>query len=172
MFDQTLRMTSKLVAFVAVMGATANLLGFFAIPIGPTKFHLLQLPIILAGLSLGPWIGGLVGFVGAAVMAYTTLNPYLLLGNAILGFSVGAMYSHLKGMKGIPLLPQLISLLGAYIVQSPYVYVTDVFLMAMPSLLVQTVILPKLFVEDVISVLLCHPILFRVNIEKLIRQER
>ena len=165
---QRQRMTSKLVAFVAVMGATANLLGFFAISMGPTKFHLLQLPIILAGLSLGPWIGGLVGFVGAAVMAYTTLNPYLLLGNAILGFSVGALYSRLKG-KGIPLVPQLISLIVAYIVQSPYIYVTDVFLMAMPSQLVQAVILPTLFVEDVISVLLCHPILFRVNIERLIR---
>ena len=163
------KMTSKLVAFVAVMGATANLLGFFAIPLGPTRFHLLQVPIILAGLSLGPWIGGLVGFVGAGVMAYNTLNPYLLLGNAILGFSVGAVYSRLKRRKGIPLLPQLISVIVAFIVQSPYVYVTDVFLVGMPSPLVQTVILPILFVEDVISVLLCHPILFRVDIEKLIR---
>ncbi len=98
MLHQQQRITSKRVAFVAVMGATANLLGFRAIPIGPTKFHLMQLPIILTGLSLGPWIGGLVGLVGSAVMAYTLVppNPYILLGNAILGFFVGAFYSRLK----------------------------------------------------------------------------
>ncbi len=75
-------------------------------------------------------------------------------------------------MRGIPLLPQLISLLGSYVIQSPYVYVTDVFpvfLIGMPSQVVLTGILPKLLVEDLISVLLSHLILFRVNIAELVR---
>jgi len=65
--------------------------------------------------------------------------------------------------------PQVISMLGAYIVQFPYVYVTDVYLMPMPSAVVLTVILPKLLLEDITSVLLSHFILFRVNIAEILR---
>ena len=65
---QDQRLTSKLIAFIAVMCAVANVLGFFTIPIGITEIHLMQLPIILTGLALGPWTGGLVGFIGATVV--------------------------------------------------------------------------------------------------------
>lgn len=165
------RLTSKLFAFIAVMCAVANVLGFFTIPFGITEIHLMQLPIILTGLALGPGAGGLVGFIGAAVMAFRLLppNPYILVGNGILGFMTGAFYSRLKKMKEKPIIPQVISVLGAYIVQFPYVYVTDVYLMPIPSAIVLTVILPKLLLEDVISVLLAHLILFRVNIAEILR---
>ena len=85
---QTTRLTTKLIAYLAVMCAVTNVLGFFTIPIGVAEIHLMQLPIILTGLALGPWTGGLVGFIGAAVMAFRLQppNPYILLGNAILGF--------------------------------------------------------------------------------------
>ena len=164
-------LTSKLIAFIAVMCAVANVLGFFTIPIGIAEIHLMQLPIILTGLALGPWIAGLVGFVGAAVMAFRLRppNPYILIGNAILGFMAGMFYSRLKNMRGRPIIPQLISVLGAYIVQFPYVYVTDVYLMPIPSHIVLMLILPKLLIEDVISVLLSHFILFRVDIAKILR---
>ena len=153
------------------MCALANVLGFFTIPLGVTEIHLMQLPIILTGLALGPGAGGLVGFIGAAVMAFRLRpsNPYILLGNAILGFFTGLFYSRLKRMKVRPVIPQVISVLGAYIVQFPYVYVTDVYLMPMPSTVVLTVILPKLLMEDFISVLLAHVVLFRVDIAKILR---
>jgi len=70
-------------------------------------------------------------------------------------------------MKGKPVVPQAISVLAAYIVQVPYIYVTDVYLMPLPSQVVLTIILPKLLLENVISVLLCHFILFRIDITKL-----
>jgi len=145
-------------------------LGFFTIPLGIAEIHLMQLPIILAGLALGPGAGGLVGFIGAAVMAFRLRppNPYILLGNAILGFFTGLFYLRLKKIKGRPIIPQVISVLGAYIVQFPYVYATDVYLMSIPSAVVLMVILPKLLLEDIISVLLSHFILFRVKIAEIL----
>ena len=94
MAQKNLRLTSKLVAFIAVMCAVANILGFLTIPLGIAEIHLMQLPIILTGLALGPGAGGLVGFLGAAVMAFRLRppNPYILLGNAILGFFTGLFY--------------------------------------------------------------------------------
>ena len=164
------RMTSKLITFVATMCAVANVLGLFAISIGTTKIHFMQLPIILSGLALGPWVGGLVGFIGAAAMAFNLapINPYLLLGNAILGFFTGLFYLYLRKMKVRPIIPQVISVLGAYIVQAPYVYATDVYFMSMPPSFVLA-ILVKLLLEDAISVLLSHVILFRVNIAQILR---
>jgi len=172
MSRQNQRLTSKLIAFTAVMCAVANVLGlFFSIPIGLTKIHLMQLPIVLSGLALGPWIGGLVGFIGATTMAFNLPSPnlYILPGNAILGFFTGLFYLRLKKMKGRPIIPQMISVLGAYIFQFPYVYVTDVYLMPLTSGYVLTVILPKLLLEDVISALLAHFILFRVKITEILR---
>ncbi len=65
-------------------------------------------------------------------------------------------------------MPQLISVVAAYLVQAPYVYVTDAFLMSIPSSVVLTVILPKLLVEDVVSALLAHLILFRLDLTQLL----
>lgn len=171
MLQSNQKLTSKLIAFIAIMCAVANVLGFFTIPIGVAEIHLMQLPIILTALALGPKAGGLVGLIGAAVMAFRLRppNPYILLGNAVLGLMTGAFYSRLKKMRGRPIISQVISVLGAYIIQFPYVYVTDVYLMSMPSTVVLTVILPKLLLEDLISVLLAHFILFRVNIAEILR---
>ena len=171
MAQKNSRLTSKLVAFIAVMCAVANILGFLTIPLGIAEIHLMQLPIILTGLALGPGAGGLVGFIGAAVMAFRLHppNPYILLGNAIRGFFTGLFYLRLKKIKGRPIIPHVISVLGAYITQFPYTYVTDVYLMPIPPAIVLTVILPKLLVENMISVLLAHLTLFRVNIAEILR---
>jgi len=40
---KNVKITSKQIAFIAVMRALANVLGFFAIPIGLTSIHLMQL---------------------------------------------------------------------------------------------------------------------------------
>lgn len=168
---QNQKFTSRLVAFIAVMCAVANVLGFFTIPLGIAEIHVMQLPIILTGLALGPGAGGLVGFLGAAVMAFRLRppNPYILLGNAMLGFFTGLFYLHLRKMKGRPIIPQVICVMGAYVLQVPYVYVTDVYLMSMPSAIVLTGILPKLLLEDTISVLLAHFTLFRIRIAEILR---
>lgn len=156
---------TKQIAFIAVMSALANILGYLSIPIGTTKIHFMQLPIILTALAFGAIAGSVVGFIGATVMALTlpTPNLFLLPGNALLGFLTGFFYSRLRDMKP-PILPQLIALIAAMVIQFPYVYVTDVYFVSMPSPVVLYTILPKLFVEDIISLFIAHIILFRVDI--------
>lgn len=165
------RITSRKIAFTSVMCALSNVLGLFTIPIGLTSIHLIQFPIILTGLSLGPWAGGLVGFIGALTMAYrlTPPNPFIIPGNAILGILTGLFYLRLKKMRGSPIVPQVVSVIGAYILQSPYVYVTDVYLARIPSQIVLAVLLPSLLIEDLVSVLLSHLVLFRVNVAEALR---
>jgi uncharacterized membrane protein len=162
---------TKFVAFVAAMGALSNVLGFIVVPVGPMTFHLIQLPIVFSGLAVGPLAGGLVGFFGAFVMAFTLSkpNPYIVVGNAILGFLTGTFYSKLRHMSRRSILPQVISVVLAYALQMPYVYVTDVYLMGMPSPVVLG-ILVVLLVEDVISTMISHVILYRVNINEFLSQ--
>ena len=165
------RISSRFIAFVIIMSAIANVLGLAAIPIGVMSIHFMQLPIILAGLAAGPLAGGFVGFVGAIVMALTTpkgINPYIPLGNAILGFFTGLFYLGLRKMVKKPIVPQVISAMGAFAVQAPYTYVTDVYLMSMSPPVVYGILL-KLLIEDLISVLICSLILYRVNIEEMLR---
>jgi uncharacterized membrane protein len=163
--------TAKRIAFIAIMSSLANVLSLFSIPIALTSIHLTQLPIILAALSLGRWDGGLVGFVGGVIMAYrlTPANPYILFGNAILGYFTGYFFSNLKKMKTRPIIPHVISVLAAFLVQAPYLYLTDVYLILIPSNVVLTIILPKLLIEGVISVLICHLVLFRFNVGRKLK---
>jgi len=86
-------------------------------------------------------------------------------GNAILGFFSGLFYSKIRGMKTRPIVPQLIAVLAAYLVQAPYIFVTDVYLMAMPVPIVLA-IMAVLFLEDIISAFICHAILYRIDIRK------
>jgi hypothetical protein len=113
---------------------------------------------------------GIAGFLGPISMAYrlSPINLYILLGNAILGFFTGFFFTHLKEIKGRPAVPQVISVLAAYIIQAPYNYATDVYLMPLPSQVVLTIILPKLLLENIISALLCHFILFRIDIQNIV----
>ncbi len=152
------------------MSGLANILGYLSIPIGTTTIHFMQLPIILSGLALGSLAGGIVGFIGATVMAFTlpTPNPFILLGNAILGFFTGFFYLRLKGKKP-PIVPQFLAVIGAIIINFPYVYFTDVYLMSMASPLVLSLILPKLLLEDIISLLVAHVILFRIKIANMLQ---
>ena len=165
------KITAKSIAFIAIMSSLANVLSMFSIPIELTSIHLTQLPIILAALSLGRWSGGLVGFVGSVVMAYrlTPPNPYILFGNAILGYFSGFFFYHLKKLKTRSIIPHMASVLAAFLVQTPYLYLTDVYLMAIPANVVLSIILPKLLIENIISILICHVLLFRVNLDRILK---
>lgn len=152
------------------MIALANILGFFVVQMGPVRIHFLQVPIILAALALGPVPGAVVGFLGVIANAFTLptgVNPYLLPGNAILGFFVGLINRRISKRFKRPIFPQAISVFLAFIIQSPYVYLTDVYLVGMPGLLVQT-ILGTLLLEDVVSVVISHAVLFRIDVAKLL----
>lgn len=163
---------TRFVAFVTVMSGLSNVLGLLVIPMGPITLHLIQLPIVFAGLAAGPVAGGLVGFFGAFVMAFTLTkpNPYIIGGNVILGFLTGALYSRMRQLSSRPVIPQVISVVFAYMLQMPYVYVTDVYLMGMPYPVVAGII-GVLLVEDLISALISHVILYRVDVNTLLAHE-
>jgi uncharacterized membrane protein len=167
-----MKLNSRLAAFVATMGALANVLGLLVVPAGVVNIHFTQIPVLLAGLSVGPVSGAFVGFIGFVTSAsrLPRANPYILGGNAILGFFTGLFYSRIRRMKAKPIVPQTIAVLAAYLVQAPYVFITDVYLMAMPIPIV-LLIMGVLLVEDVIGVFVCHPILFRIDIRKVLFQE-
>lgn len=163
---------TRFIAFVAVMSALSNVLAFFVIPAGAVTLHLIQLPIVFAGLAVGAVAGGLVGFFGAFTMAFTLAkpNPYLTLGNAILGFLIGAFYARIRGWSRKPIVPQVISVVLAYVVQAPYVYLTDVYGMGMPQVIVVS-IMGVLLIEDLISALISHLILYRIDVGAVLTQD-
>ena len=59
----------------------------------------------------------------------------------------------------------MIAVLAAYGVQAPYVFLTDVYLMAMPVSIVLP-IMGVLLIEDIVSVFICHTVLYRIDIRK------
>ncbi len=162
-----MKLDSRVMAFVATMSGLANVLGLFVAHTGVVNIHFSQIPVILAGLGVGPLSGAFVGFFGFVIAAFRLprANPYIMGGNAILGFFSGLFYSKIRGMKTRPIVPQLIAVLAAYLVQAPYIFVTDVYLMAMPVPIVLA-IMAVLFLEDIISAFICHAILYRIDIRK------
>ena len=72
-------------------------------------------------------------------------------------------------MRGRPIILHVISVLGAYVVQSLHVYATDVYLTPLAAGYVLAVIIPKLFIEDVISVLFTYFKIFRVDVSKALQ---
>ncbi len=164
--------STKQIALIIILSALANVLGFppFSIPLGEAKIHFMQLPIIFAGLAIGALGGGVVGFIGAMVSAFvfpppSGPNPFILIGNAILGLFTGFFYFRLRRIRP-PIVPQLISVLGAIAIQFPYTYFSDVYLASLSAPLVFFTVLPLLFVEDIISLGIAHIILFRTSISQ------
>ena len=111
----------RVLAFVAVMAALANVMSFppLAIPLHIGEFsssvHFFQLAIFLCGILAGPWAGFLCGVVGGLYMTVSKI-PFIVGGIAILGFSVGLFAKKVR--------PVFAGLL-AWTVQAPYVLITD-----------------------------------------------
>jgi LytS/YehU family sensor histidine kinase len=103
------------------MAALANVMSFppLAIPLQLGEFtsavHFFQLAIFLSGILAGPWAGVLSGAIGGLYMGITKI-PFVIGGIAILGGSAG-----LFAKKVRPLFAGLL----AWLVQAPYVLVTD-----------------------------------------------
>ena len=112
--------TTQKLSFIALMAALANILSVppIAFPIAPgITVHFTQLPILVAGVLLGP-LGGLVtGAVGALYMGLVVARiPFILGGLAILGCAAGFFSRKVR--------PFFAGVL-AWVVQAPYVAVTD-----------------------------------------------
>jgi uncharacterized membrane protein len=100
------------------MAALANILSFppIALPITPEiTVHFSQLPVFIAGIVTGPAGGLMTGAVGGLYMSFFKI-PFIIGGLAILGVATGFFSKRVR-----PLLAGVL----AWLVQAPYVVVTD-----------------------------------------------
>jgi uncharacterized membrane protein len=112
---------TKTIAFVAVMAALANVMSIpplaIPLPLGPftASIHFFQLAIFLCGILAGPWAGLFSGAVGSLFMSITRI-PFIIGGIALLGACTGIFTKKFR---------PVIACLLAWIVQAPYIFVTD-----------------------------------------------
>lgn len=112
---------TKTLAFIALMAALSNVLSVppLAIPLQLGGFtssvHFFQFAVFLCGILTGPWAGLVCGAIGGLYMSVTKI-PFVVGGIAILGVSVGFFGKRFR--------PAAAGLM-AWLVQAPYVIVTD-----------------------------------------------
>jgi len=89
------------------------------------KIHFFPAAIFLSAVSFGP-IGGLIaGVTGSLYSAIFLGNPYLMVGNALLGVMTGVFFR--KTGKMIP------SVMLAFACQLPWLVVSDYYFMHLPA---------------------------------------
>lgn len=125
----------SLFAFLAFF---PNFIGMLNLPtVWGFKIHLFQYLVFIAAAIYGP-MGGLVsGGFGSLFTAMTLNNPYIIIGNMLLGFLTGFFLK-----KGINL---IIAVLMAYAIQMPWLWLTDVYLAHMPIVVVNRVVIALFF---------------------------
>ena len=91
---------SHVLAF-SILLIIPNLLGLINIstPWG-FNIHFFQVAIFMAAIVYGPKGGLLSGLVGSAYSAFVMANPYIIIGNALLGFFVGRCQKTPNGTIG------------------------------------------------------------------------
>lgn len=89
------------------------------------RIHFFPAAIFLAALSFGPAGGLIAGVAGSLYSAFLTGNPYLIVGNALLGFMAGVFFR--KTGKMVP------ATLLAFACQLPWLVVSDYFFVHLPG---------------------------------------
>jgi len=89
------------------------------------KIHFFPAAIFLAAISFGPTGGLAAGVTGSLYSALWLGNPYLMVGNAILGFMTGIFFR--KTGKVIP------SAMLAFACQLPWLILSDYYFVHMPA---------------------------------------
>ncbi len=118
------RWNEKTIGALAVLALLPNLLGTLnlATPLG-FQIHVFQVSIFLAALLFGRWAGLFAGAAGSLWAAAAMGNPYMLAGNAILGFFTGHFAE--RGIRPVA------AVMLAFAVQLPWLAVTDHLLMGL-----------------------------------------
>ncbi|MCX5833217.1 MAG: hypothetical protein NTV99_01650 [Deltaproteobacteria bacterium] len=120
------KINEKSITALVILMLLPNLLGalHLSTPWG-FKIHFFQYAIFLAAFAFGPIGGVLSGFAGSLYAAYLMTNPYILIGNALLGLSTG--YFFRRGHS------YLRSALLGFGIQIPWLVVTDYYMMTLPA---------------------------------------
>jgi uncharacterized membrane protein len=152
---------TKVIAFTALMAALANVLSLLAVSVAPrVSIHFFQVAVFLCGILAGPWAGLIGGALGGLYMGWTVI-PFIVGGIAILGGACG-----LFARKVRPLFAGIL----AWIVQAPYVVVTDYvwfvgfkFLPPDAAWTTITTLLISLTIEAVVCAILAEIIVYYIK---------
>lgn len=127
----------KTVFMLVILTVLPNILGMFNITtIFGFKIHFFQYAVFIAAALYGPVGGAISGGVGSMVSAFAMHNPYLVIGNIILGFMAGFFIRKGWGV--------LRAVLVAFALQLPWLLVSDVYLMGMPYPIVAMLVIALL----------------------------
>jgi len=119
-----------------------NFFSLFHFELFGLRIHFFQYLIFLAAFIYGPVGGMLSGGLGSLYTAIALNNPYIAIGNIILGGFVGIF---LRKRLGI-----ISSVSLAYIIQIPWLWLTDIYLAGMAMKYVNIIVIALL-----ISNILC-----------------
>ncbi len=118
------RWNEKTIGALAVLVLIPNILGMINLstPWG-FQIHVFQAAIFLAALLFGRWAGLVAGSVGSLYAAASMGNPFILFGNALLGFFAGHFAE--RGLRPVA------AVMLAFAIQLPWLAVADHFLMGL-----------------------------------------
>ncbi|MDP2750306.1 MAG: hypothetical protein Q8O89_05740 [Nanoarchaeota archaeon] len=131
----------KTISMLALLAILPNLLGMINTSVFGVKIHFFQYLVFLAAIIYGPLGGAVSGAFGSVYTAVALNNPYIIIGNIILGVLVG-VFVRLK-------LHVIIAVLLAYAMQLPWLWYSDIYLAGMPIRAVQLIVV-ALFLSNVI----------------------
>ena len=118
-----------------------NFFALFHFELLGLRIHFFQYLIFLAALVFGPVGGILSGGIGSLYTAIALNNPYILVGNIFLGGFFGLFIQKKIGI--------ISSILLAYAIQVPWLWLTDVYLAKMAVNYVNMIIV-ALFVSNIL----------------------
>jgi len=140
-FRIDIRWTLRSVSLLAFLAVFPNVLGLFHTSVFGVRVHFFQYLVFIAALIYGP-IGGVVaGGFGSLFTAVALNNPYIIVGNIILGGLFG-LFVRLKWNI-------ILAVLVAYLIQMPWLFFTDVYLVGMPVNVVNGIVV-GLLISDLI----------------------
>lgn len=137
----------KSILAISLLSLLPNIAGTVNFSVFGVKTHLFQYFVFIAAMAYGPFGGLVSGGFGSAFSAVTAGNPYIIVGNMLLGFFAGLFLRNGLGIVS--------AALAAYIIQMPWLYATDVYLAGIrPSAVFG--IMASLLVFDVIWALVAN----------------
>ncbi len=140
-FNFDIKWTWKNITLFSFLAIFPNVLGLFHTTVFGVRVHFFQYLIFLAALIYGP-VGGIIsGAFGSIWTAAALNNPYVLVGNVILGGLFG-LFIRLRWNL-------IIAALAAYLIQMPWLWLTDVYLAGMPVKAVNAIVI-ALFFSDLL----------------------
>lgn len=131
---------------LVLLALLPNLLSMINLPtIFGFKIHSFQFVVFIAAAIYGPIGGAISGSIGSIFSAVVMNNPYIIIGNLILGFMVGFFMRFGFGM--------IKAVIAAFVVQLPWLYLTDIYLIGMSSTVVYRLIIALLISNMVWAIL-------------------